>query len=464
MRTAIHQSLQDMTHASTCKPMTECGSTNRTEVTQSPSRHRLKVLVGAYACSPSRGSEYGVGWGWVKAISTYHDLWVITGAHCKDEIEAELSRRPELRNRLRFHYIARTRYPWAEKIWPPAYLFTYRHQWQEAALEAARQLHEQIRFDVVHQLTYVGFRVPGLLWKVEAPFVWGPIGGLEQTTWALLPALGLRGCLYFLARNLLNEWDRRFSRAPRQAFAKADGGIIAATSGIQRDIRRFYGYDSTVISEIGLPPVTREAPARRRPSDPFALLWCGNHLAGKALPFLLSALKLLPTDLNWHLTIIGHGPCSATWRRLALVNGIDDRCEWLGQVPRATVLEKMHAAHVLVITSVYDLTSTVLVEALATGLPVICPNHCGFTDAVTPECGIKVPAASSRGFIAGLCDAITRLNDEKVRLQLAEGALRQSAEYEWDLKAGVVSEMYYSKSSHSRDRITEPTGTVNGSA
>ena len=124
----------------------------------------------------------------------------------------------------------------------------------------------------------------------------------------------------------------------------------------------------------------------------------------------------------------------------------------------------MHAAHVLVITSVYDLTSTVLVEALATGLPVICPNHCGFTDAVTPECGIKVPAASSRGFIAGLCDAITRLNDEKVRLQLAEGALRQSAEYEWDLKAGVVSEMYYSKSSHSRDRITEPTGTVNGSA
>ena len=44
-----------------------------------PGHRRLKVLVGAYACSPSRGSEPGVGWGWVEAISKYHDLWVLTG-------------------------------------------------------------------------------------------------------------------------------------------------------------------------------------------------------------------------------------------------------------------------------------------------------------------------------------------------------------------------------------------------
>ena len=284
---------------------------------------------------------------------------MITGAHCKDEIEAELARRPELKNRIRFHYIARTRYLWVEKIWPPAYLFTYRHQWQKAAFEAARQLHEQFRFDVIHQLTYVGFRVPGLLWKVEAPFVWGRLAGLEQTTWALLPARSSRLLCTLLAKESAYEWDRRFSRTPRQAFARADGAIIAATSGIQRDIRRFYGYDSAVISEIGLPPVTREGPARRRPLEPLTMLWCGNHLPGKALPFLLSALKMLPADLSWKLTIIGDGPCSATWRRLALAYGIDDRCEWLGQVPRATVLQKMKAAHLLVITSVYDLTSTV---------------------------------------------------------------------------------------------------------
>lgn len=408
-------------------------------------RSQLKVLICAYACSPSRGSEFGVGWGWVEAISKYHDLWVLTATHCREEIEAEFSRRPELRNRIRFHYIPRTRYRWAEKLWPPAYLHSYKNQWQEAAYETAVQLHKELCFDIVHQLTYVGFRVPGLLWKLDAPFVWGPIGGLEQTTWGLIPSLGLYGTVYFSARNLVNEWDRRHSKSARQAFAKADGGIIAATSGIQREIRRFFWRDSVVISEIGLPPVIRKTPTRRNSSEPISLLWCGNLLPGKALHFLLSALQKVPADVNWVLTIIGDGPSSAAWRKLAIKLGVDRRCNWLGQVSRQVVLEEMQAAHALVITSVYDLTSTVLVEALANGLPVICPDHCGFADAITSECGIKVPATSGQGLVTGIRDAVTRLDNEEIRLHLAEGALARSSAFEWDQKAQKVNAIYFRK-------------------
>ena len=442
------------------KPMTACELTDPPETTNALGRRRLKVLVCAYACSPTRGSEFGVGWGWVQALSAYHDLWVLTGAHCRDEIEAELAQRPELNSRIQFQYIERTQYKWAEKVWPPAYLFTYKHQWQRAAFAVAQQLHDQVHFDVVHQLTYVGFRVPGLLWKLDAPFVWGPIGGLEQTTWALLPALGVRGAFYFLARNLLNEWDKKFSGVARRAFARADGGIIAATTGIAKEIRRTYGRESTIISEIGLPPINRKAPLQRRPSQPLALIWSGNHLPGKALPFLFSALRMLPPDLKWKLTILGDGPCSAKWRKRAISNGLADRCEWLGRVPRSTALAKMQEAHVLVITSIYDLTSTVLVEALAAGLPVLCPDHCGFADAITPECGIKVPAASSHELIAGLRDGILRLNDEAVRFQLALGAIRQSAAFGWDLKARAVSEIYLRKCSPSRGRGAAKIGTT----
>lgn len=426
-----------------------------------PGRPRLKVLIGAYACSPARGSEYGVGWGWVEAISRYHDVWVLTGAHSRDEIEAELVRRPDLRSRLKFHYIPRTQYPWAEKIWPPAYLYTYKHQWLRAMYKVGKRLHEEIGFDIVHQLTYVGFRVPGSLWKLDAPFVWGPIGGLEQTTWSLLPALGLRGSLYFLGRNLANDWDRRFSLAPKRAFAKADGGIIAATTGIQKEIMRFYGYQSTVASEIGLPPITRDAPVRRSSNEPLTLLWCGNHLPGKALPFLLEALQLLPPDMNWKLNIMGEGPCSAAWQRMARAAGVSHRCNWLGQMPRQSVLEQMQAGHALVITSVYDLTSTVLVEALSNGLPVICPDHCGFTDAITPECGIRVPASAKQELVSGIRDAIVRINDEEYRLRLAHGARARSLEYDWDRKARTVSDIYYTKASAAAQRSKDQVGARN---
>ncbi|MBM9532177.1 hypothetical protein JWG42_18650, partial [Desulfoprunum benzoelyticum] len=38
---------------------------------------RLKVLISAYACSPYKGSEPGVGWGFVAELAKHHDLWVI---------------------------------------------------------------------------------------------------------------------------------------------------------------------------------------------------------------------------------------------------------------------------------------------------------------------------------------------------------------------------------------------------
>ena len=64
---------------------------------------RLNVLVQAYACNPLYGSEEGVGWGWVKAISEHHDLHVLTAAFHEPDIEAVLDAQPELRDRIRFH-------------------------------------------------------------------------------------------------------------------------------------------------------------------------------------------------------------------------------------------------------------------------------------------------------------------------------------------------------------------------
>lgn len=409
-----------------------------------PSR-RLKVLVSAYACSPCEGSEAGVGWGWVEAISTRHDLWVLTGAQFRESIEKELQRRPELRNRLRFYYIPRIRYIIAEKLWPPTYLYTYQHQWQRDAYAVGHRLQEQIGFDIVHQLTYVGFRVPGYLWRLGVPFVWGPIGGLEQTTWALIPSLGLRGGIHFAARNLLNEWDRRFAGLPKRAFQAADGAVIAATSGNQREILRFYGRASTVISEIGLPPTIRTVPRRRSGTEPLRLLWCGNFNPGKALPFLFSALRPLPPDRQWTLSIVGDGPCAARWQKLAGKMGLADSCEWLGRVPREAVLQQMQHAHVLVVTSIHDLTSTVVIEALANGLPVVCPDHCGFRDAITSECGIRVSALTRDELIRGLRDAIAQMSDEDLRYRLAEGAVARSRHFEWERKAREVGCIYRAK-------------------
>lgn len=412
---------------------------------------RLKVLVSAYACNPYKGSEEGVGWGWVNAVAKYHDLSVITAEFHRKDIEKAISNNGSSNQKIRFHYVPEKPWHYAPtKGWrlienstlKPIMNWAYL-QWEKDAFRIGAQLHDQVRFDLVHLITYVGFRFPGYLWKLDIPFVWGPIGGLENTPWRFLPKLGVTGCIYYTLRNIRNSFHRRFLSRPKLAFKKARGSVIAATSGIRDEIYRWYGIESTVIAEVGPPPFIGSNYSKRKSGDPLKLAWSGLHLPGKALPFLLHSLNRLCGTINFHLDILGTGPCANKWQRLAHKLNIGKRCTWHGWLPRNQALEWVHQAHIFVITSIKDLTSTVLLEALSLGVPVICLDHCGFANVVTSECGIKIPVGTPRQIEADLAAAITKLyNNEEKRRRLARGALQRITEFSWENKAKMVNSIY----------------------
>jgi len=138
----------------------------------------MKVLVSAYACSPYKGSEPGVSWGFVSALAKYHDLWVIVEEEkFHDGIERYLKENPEFSKSVRFFFLRKHRSRILRKLWPPSYYWYYQ-RWHKDAFKLAQQLHREVNFDLVHQLTMVGFREPGYLWKLGIPFVWGPVGGM----------------------------------------------------------------------------------------------------------------------------------------------------------------------------------------------------------------------------------------------------------------------------------------------
>lgn len=414
-------------------------------------RERLKILVSAYACNPCKGSEEGVGWGWVKTLSMLHDLHVITAEYHQPDIEKAQRETPEFFSNLKFYYVPHK--PWHYKptrIWlsiegsilKPVMNWSYR-LWLRDAYKMAIKLNHEINFDLIHQLTYVGFRFPGHLWKLNIPFVWGPVGGLENMPWRFLPALGPSGAAYFFGRNIINSLHKRFLRGPKVAFRKAGGGIIAATEGIRKEIHRCYGVDSEVICEIGPPVEIAGNHSTRGSGERLRLSWSGQHLPGKALPLLLKALTQLPPDINWHLDILGDGPCTKKWQRLSEKLSVNDKCKWHGLLPRDRAISIVHNSHIFIITSLKDLTSTVLLEALSQGVPVICPDHCGFSNVVTNNCGIKLPIESPKQFVSELASAITKLSqDENERRRLAKGALLRIKDFSWDKKAELVDSIY----------------------
>ena len=404
---------------------------------------RLKVFVSCYACSPRQGSEPGMGWEFVKAISKDHELWVVSEQEkWESEIEAELAAHPELQEQIRFFFIPKQRRRTLRKVWPPSYYWYYK-KWQKETYQLACKLHKQVRFDLVHQLNMVGFREPGYLWNLPVPFVWGPVGGMVQLPWRFLRSLGPSGAIYHAGRNVFNALQTKYLLRPRKAARRAGKGLIAATPEMRVRMQKLWGVDSCVLCEFGQTKVASPTVTSRENGEPMRLVWSGSHISQKGLPLLLKGLGELKGNVNWKLDILGEGVKSRTWRRLARNLHMQDRCSWHGWLPRDKAFSIIRGAHVFVITSLMDLTSSVTFEALSHGLPVMCLDHCGFADVVNEDCGIKIPVTTPRQVSLSIARAIEALDaDEAYRRRLAAGALRRAEDFSWEKKMETLNRIY----------------------
>ena len=406
---------------------------------------RLKILVVAYACSPVRGSEPGMGWNFVTGIAKYHDVHVIVEKEkFEKEIGEVLKARPELANNITFHFIQKTRQRFLRKIWPPSYYWFYK-AWHRKAYDLALSLHKEIDFDLTHQLNMVGYREPGYLWKIDVPFVWGPVGGFNQFPLSFLKSMGVKGGVYYLGRNILNYLQMNYSSRPRLAAQKAGRGMIAATRDTHKAIKGLWGVGSEIITEVGSLSNSISQVNRRTTGQVLQIAWSGLHVYGKALPLLLTGLSQLDSHVDWQLNVLGEGPLTKRWKELAKQLEIDDRCKWHGWLVKDKAVNVMKGSHLFVITSLSDLTSTVTLEALSLGLPIICLDHCGFADVVTEQCGYRIPVTNPKEVALNIAKAITAIwHDEDKRQDLSQGAMARVEDFSWDKKMEKLNVIYQS--------------------
>jgi len=98
---------------------------------------------------------------------------------------------------------------------------------------------------------------------------------------------------------------------------------------------------------------------------------------------------------------------------------------------------------VLLLTSLQEATSTVVVEALQSGVPVICHDTCGFGTVVTDTSGVKIPVTTPRLSSESFAAAMTRMARNPELLQsLSQGALQRAKEITWPNQANVMLDCY----------------------
>lgn len=403
----------------------------------------MKVLISCYACSPYKGSEPGMGWNFVRSLSRKHELHIITETKFKEHLDKYFEEHPNERSLYHFYFVDRARHKLLRKIWPPSYYWFY-NDWQKKVLNLAKNLEAKEHFDLIHQLNMVGYREPGYLYKMNKPLVWGPIGGFNITPWRLLHTLGIYGGIFYFGRNIINTLQMYCNRRVRMMMRTSDT-IISASQDTYDALLKIYHKDTPIIPEVGLLDNFAEPDKlpRRSSNEKLRIVWCGQHTPSKALNIVLNALADCPRkDVELH--VIGEGKYTKRWK--ALANKLElKNVVWHGWVTRKEAINIMKSCHLMTISSLADLTSTVLLEALSFGVPVIAMDHCGFSNVITKECGIKIKVQSLDCIVKDFSFAIALLcENEEMRFELSKGALNRALEFSWDKKAEEVDAIYKS--------------------
>ncbi|MBD2487214.1 glycosyltransferase family 4 protein [Aulosira sp. FACHB-615] len=160
----------------------------------------------------------------------------------------------------------------------------------------------------------------------------------------------------------------------------------------------------------------------------------------KNLDSVLQALVKVP-DL--HLAVVGSTDGSP-FPQLAADLGISERVHFLGY--RRDIAEIMRAVDLFVFPSRYEACTLVLLEALASGLPVITATATGGAELVTPECGIVLPDSDD---VEALAAALSSLASDRTLIQqMGQAARAVAQQHSWSTMAQTYMDLFEELQQH----------------
>lgn len=237
---------------------------------------------------------------------------------------------------------------------------------------------------------------------------------------------------------------RRFSRRQCNAL----DAVIVPSRAIEQ---RLGDYGVTTPMHILPTGISLEMPAEGARRDfrsrhgidaarPVAL-FVGRVAHEKNIDYLLDVVDLarawVPDIL---LVIAGEGPALASLRRTVADRNLHSCVQFIGYLDRKSELVACYAAaDVFVFASRTETQGLVLLEAMATGLPVVALAEMGTVDILGAGRGAVVPEDNPYAFALAMADV---LRDPAVRHAMSIAGRAYAAEWSDTALAGRMAELY----------------------
>jgi UDP-glucose:(heptosyl)LPS alpha-1,3-glucosyltransferase len=255
-------------------------------------------------------------------------------------------------------------------------------------------------------------------------------------------------------RRLPSLFDRAMAWVERRFVERGGCARFLPVSGIAGDAyRSMYGFDASRMRVLhpGVDLARFTSPDRSAcraavrerygigPPEVVAL-FVGMNFEVKGLGVIIEAVakaKVRRPAADLRLLVVGKGD-SAEYRALATSLGIGDAVIFAG--PQEGVEEFYLASDLFVMLSGFDTFGMVVLEAMASRLPVILSANVGAKDLVDEGLnGFILPDGRDADAAA---EKILLLLDENRRAEMGEAGFRKASTCSWERLAGEVGKVY----------------------
>jgi glycosyltransferase involved in cell wall biosynthesis len=195
----------------------------------------------------------------------------------------------------------------------------------------------------------------------------------------------------WLMRKSLNYADKIFCAS--QALAKK---FEAAGLDAKRLETNYNGVDKEVFF-----------PAERTTtSEPIKILFVGSIIETKGVNELYHAFKTVKDECNCSLDYVGEGYERSKLEKWAQQDKLSSKIKFSGSLSLMQVAEKIRHADILVLPSYREGVPNVLLEAFASGTPVVATKVGGIPEVVSEDTGVLVDAQDAQSLAEGIKKAV----------------------------------------------------------
>lgn len=220
--------------------------------------------------------------------------------------------------------------------------------------------------------------------------------------------------------------------------------VLAPSKFVARVLQREYNVSSDQITVIPNGVDTdRFKPRIRRHeklSESVTVTTVSRLTEQKGIPYLLDAVSLMSDTSGIDVEVYGDGPRRTVLERMAKDRRIYNDINFCGFVPESSLVNTYRAADIFAFPSVYEPFGLVVLEAMASGTPVVAFDAGGVREIIRDGTdGLLIRPGDTDAFQT----AIEELANEPERRDMMGSYARERAKtFEWDRTVSALETTY----------------------